>query len=37
MFDLDQDPFKTMNNSSEVFNIYWNFQEKDIPEDYYSM
>lgn len=37
MFDLDEDPFNTLRNSSEVFNIYWNYQRKYIPEDQYML
>lgn len=36
MFDLESDPFMTLNNSPEVFNIYWTYEEKPMPEDTYE-
>lgn len=34
-FDHDEDPFKSVANSKEVFDIYWNYTPKEMPEDKY--
>ena len=34
-FAFDQDPNRTVANSKEVFDLYWNYKEKEIPEDQY--
>lgn len=34
-FGLDSDPKNSINNSPEVFDIYWNYQKKPMEEDRY--
>lgn len=35
-FTVDEDPSWAIHNSHEVFNIYWKYTPKNIPEDQYS-
>lgn len=35
MFSFENDPFRSVSNSKEVFEIYWNYQKKPMPEDEY--
>lgn len=35
-FGLAEDPNRTLANSKESFEIYWNYQKKPMPEDSYS-
>lgn len=35
-FTLEEDPKRTLANSKEVFEIYWNYQKKPMAEDVYE-
>lgn len=35
-FRFEDDPKRTVANSKEVFELYWNYQKKEVPEDEYE-